>query len=346
MFDDTIRLIKETKDGLQATRKGVQQGEQAYKQLEEEIRLAKRRLAYKKSSRHAETYARRVLRQFKAEDYPKLVLMKEIDDAVVRSGREFDENSSLYKYYLYQVANDESIYKLIPIGAGWGIRLSPQIVFEEVAGTLNDYARGIEAYRASLGTKVSEDEESNRGLKATSWWRKNIYGSDKYEKTIEGRIGITGMVAPFWQLIAKGSTSLPSDRPDASYNPFPAKGVDFVESTEDIIKKEFSTRLGSERSIWAEETQAYTKEVQNAEKTLKEFESGLAELQIEYAKNRATLRKLGDNARYVSENKLAEAARRFRAGEEFDTERVELTAAGSPRRIRPTVGRFREILEY
>lgn len=346
MLDETVRFVKETMRDLEATKSGVSTAQKSYGTLQEDIRLAKGRLSYKKSTRHAEVYARKILRAFKDENYTRVILLKEIDDALIRAGREFQQNENLYKFYLYQAAEDPNIYKLIPLGSGWGIRISPQIVFEETAGNLEDYARGIEAYRASLGTKVDEGGTTDRGLRATRWWRENVYGSDKYESTVEGRIGISGRVAPFWQLIAKGSTALPSDRPDSSYNPFPAAGVDFVTNAEDIIRREFITRFGEERKIWQEETETFEREIKSAERLLSSLEEDLDSLKTELSKNTATLRKFGEKAQFISEKKLAEAARRLRAGQEFETDRIELTAPGSPFRVRPSVRRLEGLLEY
>lgn len=346
MLEETVRFVKDTIKDLDATKSGVSTAQKAYDSLQDDIRRAKGRLSYKKSTRHAEVYARNIIKAFKNENYTRAVLLKEIDDAVIRAGREFQQNENLYKFYLYQAAEDSSIYKLIPIGAGWGVRLSPQIVFEETAGNLDDYARGIEAYRASLGTKVDESGETDRGLRATRWWREHVYTTDKYESTIEGRIGITGRVAPFWQLIAKGSTTLASDRPDSSYNPFPSQGIDFVTNAEDIIRREFISRFSEERKIWQEETQAFEREIKSAERLLTSLEEDLDNLTTDFAKNRATLKKFGEKAKFISEERLAEAARRLRAGEEFETDRIELTAPGSPFRVRPSVRRLEGLLEY
>ncbi len=343
---DTVQLIRETQRGLLGTKKGVSEAKDAYHQLAEEIRLAAGRLKYKKSTRHADTFSKKVLKALKVSKEARSILMKEIDDALARGGKEFEENSDIYKKHLYEVADNEDIYLLTVLGAGWGARLSPQIIFEH-AGTLNDYARGINEFRISINTKIGQ-QGTDRGLKATSWWKKNIYGTTKYDRTIEQRIAFSGRDAPFWSLLAHGSVSMPSDRPDGSYNPYPARGVDFILNTEDALIVRFAELFGTEKSIWEEETIAYEREIESANKLLNRLQDDLDDLTTDYQRTQNALRKLGEDAKFASEEKLAKAAKRLRAGEEFEGERVELTAPGFSkiRRVRPTVARLEGLLGY
>lgn len=345
-LEESIRLVKNTQLNMAATSSGVRQAKEAHEQLSEDIRLAKGRLNYKKSTRHAEVHLKNAIKALKAGNILRDILMSEIGDALLRAGKEFEENKELYQVMLSEVANDPGIYLLVPVGAGWGATISPQIIFEH-AGTLNDYARGINLYRNQLKTRVG-GEDSGRGAKATAWWYRNVYGDPKYENTIKQRVSLSGRPAPFWSLIAHGSVSMPSDREDGSYNPLPSRGVDFIEHTQNAIKTAFNGLMSEERIVWEQETREFEKEIKQAETVLGRFESGLEDLTTEFEKNQITLRRFGQDAQYVSEERLAAAAKRLRAGEEFETQRIELTAPGFSRvrRIRPAVERLRGLLEY
>lgn len=345
-LSDTINLIKQTKQNLIGTSKGVKQAKNSYDELVEEIRLAKGRLKYKKSTKHVDTFSRKVAKAIKASKDARNILIREIDDALIRSGKEFQENSDIYKKHLYEVADDIDIYLLTVVGSGWNVAISPQIIFEH-GGTLNDYARGIEEFRISINTKVGS-EGTNRGFKATSWWFKNVYGTSKYARTIEQRIQFSGREAPFWSLIAHGSASMPSDRPDASYNPLPAQGVNFILNAEIAIKARFKELIGAEKLVWDSETQEFEKEIQVAEKFLDKFLNDVEGISVDYNRTQKALQDLGNDARYVSEDKLAMAAKRLRVGEEFEGQRVELTAPGFSKihRVRPTIRQLEGLLGY
>lgn len=343
-LEETLRRVKETQKNLSATTEGVERARDDYSELGEEIRKAKGRLSYKKSTRHADTYARNVIKAMKTEGILKMLLMKEIDDAVTRAGKEFQENQEFYTSKLYGVADNEDVFLMVPLGAGWGTTVSPQIVFEH-AGSLNDYAKGIKAYRQSLKTKVGA-EGSGRGVRATSWWYRHVYGNETlYTRTLEGRVSASARPAPFWSLIAHGSVSMSSDRPDGSYNPLPARGVNFVINAEEAIKARFNLLLRKERLEWEKETRLFEEEIRSAERHHRQLLEALDKLTTEYQKNVITLRRFGDLGRYVDEDLLAKAARRLRAGEEFESKTITLSAPGE-RVVRTRVETLRGRLEY
>lgn len=340
-LQNTAQLIKETQEGLLATETGVRQARDNYQKLSEEIKLAQGKLKYKKSSRHADVYVRQIVNQMKAARIPQIQMVKRIDEAVSLSSKEFEENAALYKTMLYDAADDEDIYLLLVSGSGWNSKLNPQIIFEK-AGSLVDYARGVELYRDTLHLHYGE----GAGANATTWWRRHVYGTSRYDRTIEKRVALSGRKAPFWPLIAFGTVALASDRPDGSYNPYPARGINFIQDVEDDLRKQFKELLTIEMTAWQQETEAYEAELQVAKGILAELETGVQQLSTEYRANQKILRKFGENAKYVNQDKLAIAARKYRAGEEFETKTVELTAPGSPKRIRPRVTTFEGLVEY
>lgn len=341
---DALQLVKDTRKDLLATSSGVRRAKEAYATLLDEIKSAKGKLTYKKSTRHADVHARNVLKALKAEKELRAILIAEIDDAVARSGKEFEENDELYKEMLYEVADNPDVYLMVPLGAGWATTISPQIIFEH-AGTLHDYATGIEEFRISKNVKVGA-EGTGRGLKATSWWRKNVYGTSRYDSTIRARVSFSGRPAPFWSLIAHGSVALASDRPDGSYNPYPSRGVNFVQNAEDAVKVRFLSLMKAEQEKWLAETKEFEKEIDKAERIRQDFEEGIDDLTIEYSKNRETIRKFGEDAKYVDEDRLAIAARRLRADESLEQKTITLSAPGSPKTVRTRVRTLEGRLEY
>jgi hypothetical protein len=331
MFEKASELIKVTELEFESLAEKLEVFKQARDKLSRSlIPHAREALKEKESPEYATKLAKLLIDEIK-KGSPE-VLMKEIDDAVVRSSKEFEENSTLYKFYLYSVAKDLDIYKLIPSGEGWTITISPQIVFEGPAGTLADYARGISAYRASL--KVKEGGEgSGRGAKATSWWRRHVYGTELYDKTIEGRIGITGKTAPFWQLINNGSTSMPSDRTDGSYNPYPSKPIDFIGNAEEKIKKTFKTRFKESETLWKEEILLAKNEIDKAIKIRDGFSSDVKQLRTEMKQNQRVLESLGDRKEYVDQNLLEKAMEQYRVGKKFNTPSGQRINIGTSRRV-------------
>lgn len=340
---ETAELIKQQQQSLLGTKQGVQQAKNDYKTLSEEIRKAHNRLRYKKSTRHAETYSRKVLQAMRVANEFKAILMNEIEDALIRSGPEFEESRDLYRHLLQEVVNSEDTYLMPTYGSGWAVRLAPQILFEH-AGSLHDYARGITAYRQQLKTKIG-GEGSNRGIRATNWWLSHVFTSSLYKKTVLARVQLSGRQAPFWSLIAHGSTDLQSDRPDSSFNPLPAQGVNFILFAEETIERRFKEYMNEEKALWTSETQEFEDNIREAEAILREMDDGIKNLKVEYEANRRILAQFGEAAKYVDQDKLAIRARQLRAGEEFETERIELTAAGMGKikRVRPTVEQLRRM---
>jgi hypothetical protein len=331
MTEQSKALIQETEEGLAATKKNIIRVQEARDFLtNKELPNARARLKRKKTS---EVYPNKVSKKLieGLKEASKVILMKEIDDALPVSGTEFQENEALYKLYLYLVAKDSDIYKLFLSGSGWSAKISPSIEFASVAGTLDDYARGIQVVRESHDVKVGK-EGSGRGLHATNWWLKNVYGTSRYAATVEDRIESTHGLAPFWSLINHGSVGMASDRGDGSFNPFPSKGANFIEPAESKIKKEFETAFNLEKVAWEEEVTGMSLFVEEIEKDRDLLSSVARQVATDIRKNQQLFSSLDPKIKkMVDKNRLAEAARRFRAGEEY--ERVLISKATSGKKI-------------
>ena len=322
MFEDTIRLIRETKQGLRATEEGVEEAQSAYDRLQRDITNARSRYRRKTGNERGEVVAREIVRTLKAGNLLESIAVEEIDSAAL--GTEFE--SEVYLAKLYQVANTKDIYNLITVGAGWNTHLASLVSFEEEAGRLSDYARGIRAYRASLGTKVGEPG-SSRGLKATNWWFEHVYNNTLEEITVEGRIGVSGRPAPFWKLLDAGSQPLPSDRTDGSYNPIVQTPTGFIIKIELRINREFDDLFKTAKAEEFEEAEELKKEIDRAVAIRDDLKDDIRMLTTDLNRNRNVLNALGVKAEYASQEKLADYIRRMDEGEKLPS-RINIGKAG------------------
>jgi hypothetical protein len=331
-LEDTVQAVKREREGLLATERGVQEARRLYSELSRQISNARARFRRKKSAEHVEVIVRDVIREIKSGNNMRFILNKEIDEALIASSTEFHEYESFYNPILKKVSSNKSIYKIITQGTGWSTKILPQIVFEEEAGNTSDYKHGILSYRLELIQrglmgKVGK-QGSGKGLKATNWWRRNVFGDESYETTVSNRIRLSNRAAPFWQLIAKGSVGLPATRPDGSYNPYPSKGYDFVDFAETRIRSIFQTELSAQKRLWEEEVRKFEEEINKAIAFRDKFDADVKNLSTDYRKNEGILQSFGERRRYIDEDRLAAAAEKYRAGEGLGKSRVNVGLPG------------------
>jgi hypothetical protein len=330
MFEQTKSVLEEAKDGLAATASNVKRVKEARDFLTDKaLPNAKAKLKRKQQSYYPNKLSTKLLKELK--ENAKTILMKEIDDAIPASGDEFLTNASFYKKYLFEVANKQDIYTFIVSGTGWETRVTPRIDFDTVAGTLNDYARGIIAVRNKKDVRTGE-KDSGRGLLATNWWFSNVYGTTRYTSTVQRRISASSKTAPFWSLINHGSVGMASDRGDGSFNPLPTKGANFIEPAQDKLRKSFNNVFNSEKEKWISEAKLLAKEIKETESVRDELSNYARNLSTDFRKNKQLFDSLSPKIRkYVDKNRLAEAERLYRAGEEF--ERIIISRSDAGRRV-------------
>jgi hypothetical protein len=340
MFEDTLSKLNELQNNINYLDSSVSEFRNLTEDFDRELRNAKRRYQYKLTSvRRPNRIISQILNNIK-KDAPT-ILIREIDLAI-SINREFD--APIYRFLLYEVAKDETIYKFITKGSGWFTDMATQIVFESVAGNISDYARGITGYRQALKTKIGKGKDSGR--RATVSWIKTTFNNPtKLEQTILGRIGYASRQAPFWQILDSGSTNLASDRGDGSYNPFPSTPTDFIGSAERQINGEFLSQFIPQVAEWNTETNLLRDEIDVATQHQESIRESIRNISTDFAKSRDIIQRLGKDKSYISENKLAEAIRKYKAGEEFDSTAIELTASGAPSRTRISVRRLEGLIE-
>lgn len=338
MFDETLRKIADTQKDLNYLDSSLTDFKNLAEELRTEIERARRRYNYKlRDPRRARRVIQTIINNIKKQ--APLVLIKHVDKAT-QTNIEF--SNPVYRNLIYTAAQDESMFKFIPSGDGWGTVVKTQIVMEQ-AGTTDDYARGISLYREKLKVKIGKKEDSGR--KATEYWLEKIYGASlKQANTVLRRVQLSGRKAPFWQLINSGSVSMPSDRGDGSYNPFPSEPTGFIDDTERELNFELSTQIQEQAMLVADELLGLKSEIETASRYSNAITEAVRNITTDFVKARQIINSLGKAKKYADENKLADAIRRFRAGEEFDRATIELTKRGSGGRARITARRLEGLL--
>ena len=163
------------------------------------------------------------------------ILWSEIQVAI-KVNREFDDE--FFRTRLFAAAFHPDTIKIDILSGGnffVGINLN------EVAGSLRDYARGIERTRADLGiadfheltnhfwqeklygparegklVKARKQKEgSKRKAKSSAQRTKEAIG--KYWKTMQMRMENSGKIAPFWEILDKGTVDLLSNKGGDAY---------------------------------------------------------------------------------------------------------------------------------
>lgn len=341
MAKQTKQLIQDTEKDLLEIERQLESAKKDRDKLTKQISSAKLRLTKKRSdTKNPEKIINSIIREFKQYKLLSSIVIKEIDTAT-ETNLEFSHPA--YLKPLYRVANNNDLYKFIRTGAGWDTRMRIQIVFEEIAGTIDDWAEGILSYREALGVEEG-GEESDRGQRATFYWLSNVYGTGKEAQTIRGRLQGSAAIAPFWHILNEGSQPMASDRGDGSFNPIPASPTGFVEESERRSSNLFKVYFDEEKQRWFAEIQELEKEIDKAELLRDGYNQDISQLRPEAQANRRVYDSFGDKKIYVDENRLADAVRRFRADESFDKSTIELTKKGSPYRVRPTIRRLEGLI--
>lgn len=294
----------------------VRDANKAFQKLDKAIIDAESDLRRKKNDNtYPENFAFGIIQSMKNSEFLPVLLIEMIDQAA-ETNTEFER--SAYKGALYKVAKDKDIYKMITRGQGWGTTLAPQIVFEEEAGDLNDWAEAIEAYRDDLDVKIGNDRRSKRGEKATNFWIQRVFGTGLEVITINERLGYSNGLAPFWRILNNGSQPLASDRPDNSYNPLPATPTDFIGDAERAIAREFRTFMNREKERWFDEVDQMQAEIDNARDVKLDMLDAIERLTPRKAESRNFLQRLLDGIAYHDSDALQQAEKDLRVGPEFD----------------------------
>jgi hypothetical protein len=167
-----------------------------------------------------------------ATNKANMILLEKMEEAIVRN-QEFSVG-----YFLDRLTavclNPESI-SIIPVS---DTEIAVTINLNETAGTLSDYADGINAVRDRLNSNKKSGLVTSREM-ASHFWREKFYGARmggkivrrkwnkstksyderdvtdeqraKYWDTILARLDASGKIAPFWEILDQGTVPLASD---------------------------------------------------------------------------------------------------------------------------------------
>ena len=344
MFQGVLDYTKELQNNVQATRAFLRKLRGARIRLVNRIAKAEEQVATMKNPDKYVKSLDTVIRK-DALKQAKNVLQGSILQAV-RENYEFDWPE--YKAGLFKAATDNETYTIRALGGtGWNTRYLVSIDMDDSAGRLNRWAAGVRAYRAELETKVprkGSKKSRQSAVGASRAWAKIFQSrgsNDKFRTTITKRLGYSGAVAPFWQLLDKGDIPMASDR--GGY-PTPQKtATNFVSQAEEALEGYIRNIIQSFRNNYESLMGEYRKFLNEAQASLSNIESLIEKTSIEKIKLDRVEQELSRENQIVDRNKLEVAVQKIKDGL-LTSGRVELTAKGSPKRVTPSVSTLSDFL--
>lgn len=186
------------------------------------------------------------------------ILITSIETAILNSP-EFNHPFFLSK--MIQAAKDVRMIEVIPLGTN---NAEVRLNWDAVAGTIEDYAMGILAARNAIKAGSPRSMRGD-GARRSSFWAEKYYGSARegkshtrkhykggkvvsevdmtakftaaYWETMQMRVEESGRLAPFWEIIDKGTAQMAGKESDAGGVPYPINPPTyFVESASRSIK--------------------------------------------------------------------------------------------------------------
>lgn len=337
MLQDLLNDIEEIQQSVEFSRTFLKELRTYRKKLTKSIEMSKASLSTLKDKNNYVQSIVKPLVASKKEEAPD-ILKSEILRAVEKN-REFAHH--VFLNALFDVAENRGLFTIKTTGVGWSTRLIVDIEFLGYAGSLADWSKGVVETRAELNISKGPDAE-----RASKFWREKIYLRGPYQKTMEARIKNSGRPAAFWLLLDKGTVSLASDRGGTAY-PSYHRPTNFIEYTISAIKKEFNQELKTKKEAYDSNLITLKNEIDVAEQYLIKLDGLVEEISVELAKNKALYNKFSGVRNYTDRDKLDDVLVRVRRNLGVSTTsegRVEITASGSPKRVRPTIGRLRSIV--
>lgn len=307
-----------------------------------QLRNARNRLSRRENTNRPDILANQFIRDIKKGNQLPFFLMSAISNAT-EENEEFQDEG--YAEALLSVAQEKDIYSLSKEGSGWAIRIDANIVFEEEAGTLDDWGNAVESYRESvLKSKGLDDEE--KGEKASEFFADKVYGQSLHTKTIRGRLGVSaagGKKAPFWEILNNGTSPLVSDRPGGS-SPVTATPTDFIGEAETLIESEFLVKIAAEHDKFQQEEAELRDLVEDYEAQRDEMTEQVGRLRTDVKLNEAIYQSFGRKKKYVDQNKLARVIEQMETSRE--NRRVNIAKRGSGQQLFINVLATEGLIEY
>ncbi len=344
MFEDVLDYTKELERTAESTHSFLNKLRGGRRRLINKIQKAKEQTALMKN---VDKYVESIMPAIQKEvaKNAKDVLQGAMLEAV-RDNHEFDWPT--YRRALFLAAADEDTYKVYNLGgSGWNKRLTFTINLDASAGRLEAWARGVKAYRKDLKVKVPRKGSKKREISALSASRAwgGIFGSrsanNTFQKTIRARLNYSGATAPFWQLLDKGVVPMSSDR-----GGFPTprgEPTNFVHEAQQTMEEFMRNLLKNERNLYEKLFVDYNRFLNEAEVQLDRLNDMVDKIKLDLQVINRLESEFRDVLKYIDSTKLEKAVQLIREGL-LTTGRVELTARGSRKRVRPSVSKIAGLL--
>lgn len=176
-----------------------------------------------------------------AKESAPIILASEAADATFKS-EEYSKEE--FRVPLIEACSNPNSLRVSVTYSKWNSKLLVDNNLDDVAGTLDDWANGVQLVRNILEENRSEKHKIVHPMVATYAWRE-IFGTDKWSDTINARLIYSGKPAPFWPLLNYGTLNMKL-KTDYGGFPYPSNPPTyFVERAIEILKETFLNELNS-----------------------------------------------------------------------------------------------------
>lgn len=246
---------------------------------------------------------------FEVKSVANHILKEEIQLATTKSS---EYSYPEFKRSLFAVADNDNVVEFVFRGSGWSKNISVLIDMDSYAGNINDYAESVEYARNALKVKETRDPK-----KASEFWRKKVWGTSLYQKTIKKRFEGMNDQAPFWSLLNYG-TATASMSSSIGGTPYPrVRGTRFKEHAEDKIYRYFRQLFTKKRSDNKQLRDELKERVNQLEMSIKESDALLNQLEVQFenfSRAQNVAKKIGVSIKDSDVDRLIEAIDNYRSG--------------------------------
>jgi len=282
----------------------------------------------------------------------------------VKKNPEFD--NPFFTKRLHDAAFNPSTFTLVQFKNG---NIKVKLNLNETFGSLSDYGNAIKKVREELGTRSSADIASH-------FWSEKYYGAAregkpamvtrgrgknrkqvdqsakftwKYWNTIRKRMSYAGKIAPFWEILDKGTMPIPNaHRKGGEGTAYPTNGAtDFTGKTQIAIQKFYQSQTSKDKTVSKIDTTTLTKLMLEVKESIAFITGLIRELNQKALDPGIEVLTRFEKEERVSETKLAKLIDALRSK---DFTNIRVTAAGRIEMTKPGGERYRpyisSMLEY
>ena len=334
MFNSLLDYTKELEISADYTRQFVRKLQGGVRRLSNSIIKAEDDI---KVAKNETNYAAKVKQQI-SKDSIKLSKQILFDATVnaLKKSQEFD--IPIYRRPLFEAIENNDTYFIRSRGTGFNSILSLDINLNKTAGRLDMWGTAIKTVRKQLGVKIPSKfsrkaTREKSAIQASRAWagiysKRGVGANSKYMTTIKSRLAVAAKIAPFWELLDKGSIPFSSDR--GGYPTPKGKSLNFVYKTEKQVGEQLNLILAQEKEKYKSLMFSYQIALNNANSALDQIAALVGEISIDSRKI-GTLDKKADaifKANYIS--KLQKVVQLIREGL-LTTKKLQLAIKGSYR---------------